>query len=306
MSDRRLFLRGTAAALLTSSTLADALARQWQAQFPELVMAAAPVENSSGVTERYGPFITYLSRELETKVTLRIVNDYAALIEGQRAGRIHIAHYGPSSYARAQLVTNGGVEVFATFLSADGSQGLYPALFVRSDSRYRTIADLKGRNLCLVDPNSTTGSDGPRFSMSKLGIEPDQFFARVVYAGSHENALMAVKHGTCDGSYSWWSSDQDSMAQRMAKQGMLRADDFRIIHKADIIPTPPFAVLRSLPDEAKSAIRTAFLEAQTKDRAAIDRLWGGQYVGFKPATDQDYEASIELLRFIDQLRRRRK
>ncbi|MFC7542143.1 hypothetical protein ACFQU2_25330 [Siccirubricoccus deserti] len=28
-------------------------------------------------------------------MTLRIANDYAALIEGQRAGNIHIGQYGP-------------------------------------------------------------------------------------------------------------------------------------------------------------------------------------------------------------------
>ncbi len=29
------------------------------------------------------------------KVTLRIASDYAAVIEGQRAGTIHIGDYGP-------------------------------------------------------------------------------------------------------------------------------------------------------------------------------------------------------------------
>ena len=319
--NRRFFLGGAAAAAVIAN--AEALAQassktdsiedkpaskeppgKWQVQFPELVMAAAPVENSTGVSDRYAPFVAYLSRELGTKVSLRIVNDYAAIVEGQRSGNIHIAHYGPSSYARAWLVTNGGVEVFATFLAADGSQGLYPVLFVRSDSPYKAIADLKGKNLCLVDPNSTTGNDGPRFSMDKLGINPEEFFTRVVYAGSHENALIAVRQGTCDGAYSWWSSEQDSMALRMAKQGVLRADEFRIIERADIIPTPPFAVLTSLPEGLKAAIRKAFLDAQEKDGAAVNRLWGGQYVGFKAATQQDYQSSIELLRFVDRLRRR--
>ena len=47
-----------------------------------------------------GPFVNYLSRELGTRVTLRIANDYAAVIEGQRAGNIHIGGYGPASFAR--------------------------------------------------------------------------------------------------------------------------------------------------------------------------------------------------------------
>ena len=82
--------------------LADAAhAQAWKANYPELVFAIIPAENASGVTERYAPFVEYLSKELGTKVTLRVANDYAAVIEGQRNGNIHIAVYGPASYARA-------------------------------------------------------------------------------------------------------------------------------------------------------------------------------------------------------------
>jgi hypothetical protein len=49
------------------------------------------------------PFVAYLTRQLGTKVTLRIANDYAAVIEGQRAGNIHIGYYGPASFSRAPL-----------------------------------------------------------------------------------------------------------------------------------------------------------------------------------------------------------
>ena len=44
------------------------------------------------------PFVEYLSKELGVPVKLRVANDYAAVIEGQRAGNIQIAYYGPASY----------------------------------------------------------------------------------------------------------------------------------------------------------------------------------------------------------------
>ncbi len=58
-----------------------------------------PAENASGVSDRYAPFMDYLSKELGVPVKLRIANDYAAVIEGQRAGNIQIACYGPASYS---------------------------------------------------------------------------------------------------------------------------------------------------------------------------------------------------------------
>ena len=50
-----------------------------------------PAENASGVIDRFTPFAAYLSKQLGTTVTLRVANDYAAVIEGQRSGNIHIA-----------------------------------------------------------------------------------------------------------------------------------------------------------------------------------------------------------------------
>ncbi|WP_298280176.1 PhnD/SsuA/transferrin family substrate-binding protein, partial [uncultured Bradyrhizobium sp.] len=88
MITRRIILAGAAALALTGS----ASAQDWKAKYPELTFAVVPAENASGVTERWTPFVAYLSKELGTKVTLRIANDYAAVIEGQRAGNIQIAN----------------------------------------------------------------------------------------------------------------------------------------------------------------------------------------------------------------------
>ena len=82
-----------------------------------------PAENASGVTERWTPFVAYLSKELGVKVTLRIANDYAAVIEGQRAGNIQIASYGSASFARARL-TGVKTDAFANDINADGSHRL--------------------------------------------------------------------------------------------------------------------------------------------------------------------------------------
>ena len=70
-------LMGTALAPATAAFAAD----DWRAKYPEIVYATIPAENASGVTERYAPFIAYLSKALGVKVTLRIATDYAAAIE---------------------------------------------------------------------------------------------------------------------------------------------------------------------------------------------------------------------------------
>ena len=301
MLTRRLLIGAAAAAALAGS----AQAQDWKAKYPELVIAFVPAENASGLTERTQPFVSYLSKELGTKVTLRIANDYAAVIEGQRAGNIHIANYGPSSYVRAWTVTNGGVEPFATTINQDGSIGYYSVLYTKANAPYAKVEDLKGKNLCLVDPNSTSGNNVPRFAMSKMGIDnPDQYFARVVYSGSHENAIIAVQSGQCDAAFNWWNSEEDSNFQRMVNKGMVKKDDFKVIFRSDLIAGSPYAYLTSLPKELKDAIAKAFAEAPQKDKAAFDRLSDGKDRGFKPMTHKDYDSVVELQKFVDGLRRK--
>src|SRR5262249_18880345 len=271
---RRLLL-GPSFAAGTLALAGAAHAQAWKSKYPELVFAVVPAENASGVSERYAPFIEYLSKELGTKVTLRVANDYAAVIEGQRNGSIHIAGYGPASYARA-VVTGVKVEPFRTTVNSDGTIGYYSVFYVRTDSPYKTIEDLKGKNLGLVDPNSTSGNNVPRFVLNKAKIVPESYFAHVTYTGSHENAVIALQQKTVDIAANWWNSEDDSNLSRMVKKGMAKKEDFRILSKSDLIPNSPYAYLADMPADMKAAIWKAFEEAPTKSKVAYDKLSDGK------------------------------
>ena len=299
-----IFARYMALVTATVALATPSFAQEWKSKYPELVYAAVPAENASGVTERLAPWIAYLSKELGVKVTLRIAADYAAVIEGQRAGTIHIADYGPSSYIRAHTVSKGGVESFASLRAVDGSVGYYSVAWAKSNAAGAKLEDFKGKNLCLVDPNSTSGNNVPLFSMNKLGIDPAKFFAKVTNAGSHENAVMAVQQGTCDLAFNWWNSEDDSNLSRMARKGMIKAEDFKIVFRSDKIPGSPYAVLSSLPADLKASITKAFFDSPTKAKDAFEMLSDGKSPGFAPAPHADYLVIEELQKFVDSLRKK--
>jgi len=197
--------RRTLLAVLAASATAPiraGRAQSWRTQYPELIYAVVPAENASGVVDRFTPFVDYLSRELGSKVTLRVANDYAAVIEGQRAGNIHISYYGPASFSRARL-TGVATDAFVIDVNNDGSKGYNSVFYVLAKSAYRNIEDLKGKNLGLVDPNSTSGYNMPLYTLDKLGISPDSFFAKTQVTGSHENAVLALAQGTVDVAANW-------------------------------------------------------------------------------------------------------
>lgn len=294
---------GLAAAGL-AALASPALGQDWKAKYPEVIFAIIPAENASGVVERYTPFVNYLAKELGTKVTLRIANDYAALIEGQRAGNIHIGMYGPSSFARA-LMTGAKIDAFAIETNLDGTKGYYSVFYVKKDAPYQTIADLKGKNLGLVDPNSTSGNNVPRFALDGMKIDPDTYFSKVVYTGSHENAVIALGQGTVDVAANWWNDEQESNLLRMARKNMVKAEDFRIIYKSEQIVNSPMAYLTELPAPMKATIRDAVLNLAAKDKAAFDKIYEGKQGPMVAVDNKAYEPIIELNKFVDALRKKK-
>ncbi len=310
MITRRSLISNTATATALAAAATPARAQSWKAQYPELVYATVPAENASGVMDRFAPFIEYLTKEIGTKVTLRVANDYAAVIEGQKAGNVQIAYYGPASFSKARII---GVktDAFAIDVNSDGTKGYYSVFYVRTDSPYKTIEDLKGKAIGLVDPNSTSGYNMPMFKLSKMDIKPDTFFSKVVVTGSHENAVLALAQGTVDVCANWWNADDDSNLTRMLTKGMVRDNsgatlkksDFRIILKSDLIINSPTAILESLPDDLKTTIRNAFFNAPTKAPEAFAKLSDGKNKPWAPITNADYEDTVKLVRFVDSLRK---
>lgn len=302
MIDRRILLGLMAGSLVAGA--APAVAQDWKAKYPEIVFGIIPAENATGVTERYAPLMDYLSKELGTKVTLRIAQDYAAVIEGQRAGQIQVAYYGPASYARA-VMTGAKIEPIAIEVNADGTKGYYSVFYVKKDSPYQKIEDLKGKNLGLVDPNSTSGNNVPRFSLNKMGIDPETYFSKVVYTGSHENAVIALGQGTVDVAANWWNDEKESALMRMDRKGMAKYADYRIIYKSEQIVNSPYAIMSDLPADLKAAFTTAFMAFPTKQPEAFKTMFSGQQQPWQPVSADAYKPIIELNKFVDDLRKKK-
>lgn len=201
-----------------------AAAQSWKQKYPELVMALVPSENATGVLARVGPFADYLTKELGVKVTLRVANDYTAVIEGQKNRQIHIGQYGPGSYARANTVSGGNVVPFATLRNSGGVIGYYSVMWVRADSPYKTLNDLKGKTLGLVDVESTSGFKAPTFFLADQGFPIDKNFKLAQTTGSHENAIFALAGGTVDAAVNWWNAEGDSNLDRMITKGGIKKD----------------------------------------------------------------------------------
>ncbi len=146
-------------------------------------------------------------------------------------------------------MTNGGRRGLRLHARRRRLDRLLLVAYAKTSAQGAKLEDYKGKNLCLVDPNSTSGNNVPLYSMSKMGIEPEKFFGKVTNAGSHENAVMAVQQGTCDVAFNCGTPRYDSNLTRMANKGMVKKDGLqdRVPLREDsrIGPTPIWPICRT-------------------------------------------------------------
>ena len=72
-----------------------------------------------------------------------------------------------------------------------------------------------------------------------------------------------------------------------------------------VTPLSPDAYLSSLPGDLKQGIENAFTAAPAKDKAAFDRLSDGKDREFVAVTHKDYQDTVEMNQFVDEMRKKR-
>lgn len=69
----------------------------------------------------------------------------------------------------------------------------------RADRVTRTLSDLRGRIFAYSDPLSNSGWLYPQSELRRTGHDPERFFARSFFTGSHRKVVEAVAYGFADG-----------------------------------------------------------------------------------------------------------
>lgn len=271
--------------LLTAISFGIALAAP--ADWPKtLEFGVIPTESIGHQTDRWQGLVDSLQRKLGIPVELRTFPDYGAVIEAMKQKRVDIAYFGARSYVEAAATADA--ECFVAEVAFGKKPGYHSVVITRKGSGIRSVEEAKGKRWTYTDPRSTSGLLIPSFHFKNdLKIDPDTFFSKVGFSGSHEASILAVKDGTFDlaatsdldlgkGDGKFWQTDSD----------------FVVIWKSALIAGPPFAWRRSLPTALKSAIWEAFLAY--RDSAGLARLG---IKGFGPVANKDYDPVRKLSGF---------
>ena len=176
-----------AAASATVSPLAFAQSRT-------LRVTAIPDESPTELARKAGPLVKYLEQKMGMKVEYVPVTDYAAAVEALANQQADLVWFGGFTFVQA-LVRSGGKAIPLVQREEDAK---FRSVFITTDDRIKTLADLKGKTLSFGSTSSTSGHLMPRSFLLAANVDPDKDLKRVAYSGAHDATVAAVASGKVD------------------------------------------------------------------------------------------------------------
>ena len=242
-----------------------------------LTIGLIPAEDSQAMIESSRQVLDSLQQQLGMPVKPFVATDYNGVIEALRSKKLDVAYLGPFSYVLAHDVAN--VEAFAVAVTKKTGQSSYKSVIIaRKDSGIAKPADLKGRTFDFVDPTSTSGHLFPKSGLLQAGYDPESFFGRVIFSGSHDASILAVANKKVDA-----ASVADRILASAIAKGQVKQDELEIVWSSNPIPESPMVWRKDLDPALKAKIAKALANVK-------DLPWGDQGVlnGFQPTDDAAY------------------
>ena len=291
---------------LSTAALAQA---DWRKQYPKFRYGVQSVETQAASLTRYKGFGEYVKKKLGVELELFLASEYAGVIQAIGAKQLEVMDMGASGYAAAWLETKGSVEPLVVPTNPDGTIGYYSVAFVRADSPYKNLNELKGKIWAWAEPNSSSGYLFPLVGLRKMGIEPEKFFGKVVFSGGHEQNIVGVLDKAYDGAVTW-TNDVEKHTRgglhMMLSRGVLKKEDIRIIWVSDLIPNPVIAVRSELPKEMKAELKAMFLGMHKDDPKVFKEVVRGESQGYREVEHSVYQIAIDLRQQLAKERRGKK
>lgn len=238
-------------------------------------------------------FKDFLEKNTPYKFSVSVPQSYVAVVEAFGTKRADVAAMNTFGYILANEKYQA--EAKLTVLR-HGSSTYQSQIIVRSDSKAKTVADLKGKKVAFVDAASTSGYLLPLKKMKDENAEPSES----MFAGKHDNVVSMVYQGQVDAGATFYSPPNDEGIQDARRLVLTQYPDVekkvRILSLSDAIPNDPIVFRKDMPEEMKNVITEAFVKfiETPEGKDAFKKIYGVDAI--KKATDADYDQVRNILK----------
>ncbi|MBU5613968.1 phosphate/phosphite/phosphonate ABC transporter substrate-binding protein [Geomonas azotofigens] len=207
----------------------------------EKVYTLAVVPNLPAVTlhKNWTPLVNYLSQQVGVKIELKLYDKITTFLEETKGDQVDFMYAAPNMFYLAYQK-----QKYIPLVR--GSKMLRGQVFVRKDSPYTQVKDLKGKTIAIVGPKNVC-SVITRHAM----LTGQQIDFNVFFSGSTINVAKSVLVGKAAAGATLDSSMIEDFPE-MQKE-------FRVIMKTQEIAPHPFAAHPRVPKKVRDAVTTALL-----------------------------------------------
>lgn len=281
----RLACRALLSFLALFSLLANAADGAATAPPPQLLrFVTYAAERPTEEFRKMEPFQRHLEMALNGKgfavrIDLRIFSTYAEAQDAVHSGAFDFARIGPASYVLARE-RKAPIRLLAVESHA-GETHFEGAIFVRTDSPVRTLADLRGKRFAFGEQTSTTGRYLAQAALIQAGVRAADL-SGYEYLGRHDKVVMAVAANVFDA-----GASNERTIDKYAHRGLRKLHTF-------VTPTQPWIVNTGLEPRLVDALRSALLNVEAEALKYIDRD------GFLPGREADFDRLRKAMRLAEQ------
>lgn len=249
----------------------------------ELTFSLYPMKAPEVIKEIYVPIIERAMEKIGYKARCYMLGEDE--VESDFiSGNADFSWMTPSHYVSVREAVN---VVPMVTPAVDGATSYNGFIFVRKDSKYHTLDDLKGARFGFVHKKSASGYAYPKAALLDAGKDPDKFFGEVKYMGTHEAVIEAVQKGELDAgaTYTFFVFPEAE-------------EDMRIIFETDPIPKEALVAGAHISPELVQKMTKALQSITPDDPVAGPGMRHERYSGMVPIRDEDYDVVRKANRII--------
>ena len=264
----------------------------------KLVIAYAPNESTDESADAREGLAADLSAELGVEVEEIQASDYNAIVEALRTGQADMAYIGALAIALASERAEA-VPIAMKAPNGDKEQAVYRSLLITSSTNadINSIADIKGKTIAFVDPESTSGNLFPSYEIIKAFPEANltsddlhtngKFFEAASYSGKHQAGLQAVIRGDVD-----IVPISDQIMKSEFENGNANEADVKVIHESEPIPAEAFVVSKNMDQELKDQLQQFLINYDNAEY--FEKVIKVPEARFVETSLEDYQIVIDL------------
>jgi len=264
-----------------------------------------PYSNILEIEKSYIDWKKYIEKEINRCIKINFETSYGNLINKFAQNNLDMGFVGPFTYVLIKEVS--GVEPIATSINSDGT-ATYKSHMVATKEVAQTLgifSTLKGEKgmqiikqklqkykkkwmIAFTDESSTAGYAIPNYYMKKVSLNPNDYFEKVTFVGTHDAAQLVVRNNIIPIAFG-----AEMFYTRLLKDNKISKESNKVIWESDDIPKSPIILKKELSAKLKQKLQDALI---SMPQDFVPRL--AKEVGYIKTDENSYKIIEDIYMYL--------